>query len=239
MAAASTTTRRDPPPSSAGDVPRLESGDHLSRAEFERRYEAMPDLKKAELIEGVVYVGSPVRIDQHGRQHALAIAWLGVYCAGTPGLDFADNTTVRLDEENEPQPDILLRIDRAAGGRSTIEEGYVDGPPELVVEVAASSASMDRNTKLRVYRRNGVREYVIWRVLDKAVDWFALEGGEYVALQPDEQGIIRSRVFPGLVLNVPALLSGDLAAVVASQQTTLGSDAHRRFVEYLASARAT
>ncbi len=223
-----------PPTPEPARVPPLENGDHLTRVEFERRYHAMPHLKKAELIEGVVYLGSPVRIDQHGRPHASVVGWLYFYCANTPGVDFADNTTVRLDEENVPQPDVLLRIDKKAGGRSDVVEGYVEGPPELVVEVSASSVSMDRNTKLRVYRRDGVREYLIWRVLDRAVDWYVLEGGEYVPLQPDKRGVLSSRVFPGLRLLVPALLDGKPAAVLAEQQAALGSDAHKKFVAYLA-----
>jgi Uma2 family endonuclease len=221
-----------------GHVPPLENGDHLTRAEFERRYEAMPELKKAELIEGVVYVGSPVRIDRHGWPHSIMVAWVVNYCAATPGLIAGDNSTVRLDLDNEPQPDVLLCIEEAAGGRARVDEdGYVDGAPELVVEVAASSASIDRNAKLRAYRRNGVQEYVIWRVLDGVVDWLALQEGDYVPLPPDESGVVRSSVFPGLALHVPALLAGRLADVLATQQRELGSDEHRRFVERLAPAR--
>ena len=216
-------------------IPALESGDHLSRCEFERRYEAMPALKKAELIEGVVYVGSPVRVDVHGRQHGMVMTWLGVYTAATLGVDLADNATVRLDLDNEPQPDALLRLEPAAGGRSRVDQdGYVEGPPELVVEVAASSVSIDRHKKLQVYRRNAVQEYVLWRVLDGTVEWFALQAGEYVTLRQDERGVVHSAVFPGLCLAVPALLAGDLAAVLAAQQAAFGQDEHRTFVERLA-----
>ena len=225
-------TRQQAAEEPAAGVPHLENGDRLSRAEFERRYEAMPALKKAELIEGVVHVPSPVRITIHGRPHGLIMTWLGVYSAATPGVDLADNTTVRLDLDNEPQPDALLRIDDAAGGRSHVDaDGYVEGPPELVVEVAASSAAIDRHTKLHVYRRNGVKEYLIWQVLDRRLEWFELRGSEYVALESDARGLVRSRVFPGLRLAVPALLDGDLAAVLAAQQAELGTDEHARFVE--------
>ena len=85
-----------------GRIPPLENGDRLTRPEFERRYEAMPHLKKAELIEGVVYVPSPVRYEGHGRQHSALNTWLGVYMASTPGIGIGDNTTVRLDLDNEP-----------------------------------------------------------------------------------------------------------------------------------------
>lgn len=223
---------------SPSGIPRLESGDHLTRAEFERRYEAMPNLKKAELIEGVVYVGSPVRIDVHAQPHGGVLAWLVTYSVATPHTQWGDNATVRLDFDNEPQPDALLRIEEAAGGQSRrSQDGYVEGAPELVVEVAASSASIDRHTKLRVYRRNGVREYLLWQVLDRRVEWFALQDDDYVSLQPDDRRVIHSRVFPGLRLAVDALLNGDLSAVLAEQQAGLASAEHQAFVDSLA-ARA-
>lgn len=144
-------------------IPPLEPGDRLTREEFERRYYAMPNLKKAELIEGVVYMPSPVRLDRHGAPHAELVAWLVVYKSVTPGVRCADNTTVRLDETNEPQPDALLMIDPARGGQARISTAdYVETAPELVAEVAASSASYDLHTKLGAYLRNGVREYIVW-----------------------------------------------------------------------------
>jgi len=215
--------------------PRLENGDRLTRAEFERRYQAMPSLKKAELIEGVVYVGSPVRYTHHGQPNFLIEGWLAVYCAATPGTAGAGNTTVRLDLDNEPQPDVLLRLEH--GGRSRISaDGYVEGAPELAVEVAASTASYDSHDKLGAYRRNGVQEYVIWRVLDGELDWLALREGSYERLMPDEAGVLRSEVFPGLWLNVQALLAGDLAAVLATLQLGLATPAHAEFVEHLREA---
>src|SRR5581483_5087907 len=218
-------------------IPPLESGDHLSRAEFERRYEAMPDLKKAELIEGVVYVPSRVRLI-HGQPHAAILTWLGIYAAATPGVELAADTMVRLDLENEPQPDALLRIAPAAGGRSrTSDEGYVEGPPELIIEVAAGSVSIDRHTKLRVYQRNGVQEYLLWLVLDRRIEWFALREGVYVPLAPDAHGVVQSQVFPGLRLAVPALLDGDLARVLGEQQAALGTPEHQAFVAALAAGR--
>lgn len=215
-------------------IPPLENGDRLTRAEFERRYDAMPTLKKAELVEGVVYVGSPVRIRHHGRPHAAVMAWLGAYWAATPGTDLADNTTVRLDPENDVQPDVLLRLEPEQGGRSRIgEDGYVEGAPELVFEVAASSASYDLHDKLRAYRRNLVQEYVVWRVLDRVVDWHVLREGAYERLEPDAAGVLRGERFPGLWLAVPALLDGDLATVLATLHEGLASPEHAAFLERL------
>src|SRR5579872_1953460 len=214
-------------------VPPLEPGDHLGRAEFERRYEAMPGLKKAELIEGVVFVPSPVRVDHHGSPHAALIGWMTVYWAATPGVRVADNTTVRLDMDNEPQPDALMFIEPDRGGQARIDaDGYIKGGPELVAEVAASSVSIDLNSKLRVYRDNGVREYIVWRVQDGVIDWFVLREGQYAAL-PAVAGVYRSETFPGLWLNPDALTRFDLAAVLQGLQQGLASAEHVAFVARL------
>ena len=220
-------------------IPILESGDRLTRYEFERRYQSMPNLKKAELIEGVVYVASPLRYSRHGQPHSDIMTWLGVYRAATPGIGLADNTTVRLDLDNEPQPDALLRIETDFGGQSHISvDDYVEGAPELIVEIASSSASYDLHDKLKAYRRNGVQEYIVWRVIDRQLDWFHLQAGEYVTLQPDESGVICSRIFPGLHLQVAALLAGDLARVLAEVQKGIATEAHQAFLERLGQQRS-
>ncbi len=213
-------------------IPCLENGDRLTRPEFERRYAAMPQVKKAELIEGIVYMPSPVRARQHGRPHALVMGWLSNYWAATPGVDLCDNTTVRLDLDNEPQPDALLRIE---GGTSRIsEDDYIEGSPELVVEIAASSASKDLHDKLRAYRRNGVQEYLVWQIYEQQLNWFSLQAGEYVLLATNNQDVICSQVFPGLWLAEPALLQGNLAAVLICLQQGLQTPEHAAFKQQLA-----
>jgi len=179
-------------------------------------------------------VASPVRAKNHGRPHAQIMTWLGVYSAATLGVDIADNSTVRLDLDNEPQPDALLRIEPQSGGKSRItEDDYIEGSPELVIEIAASSASVDMNAKLNAYRRNGVQEYLVWQVYENQIAWFCLQDAEYIRLQPDATGMIRSRVFPGLWLAVDALLRGDLATVLAELQTGLATLEHGEFVDRL------
>ncbi|MEB3885628.1 Uma2 family endonuclease [Lyngbya sp. CCY1209] len=213
-------------------LPPLENGDRLTRREFERRYAAMPRVTKAELIEGTVYMASPLHAKAHGKPHAQVVGWLIAYEAATPGVEALDNATVGLDTDNEPQPDALLRIE--TGGQSTIsEEDYVEGAPELIVEIAASSASLDLNQKLQVYRRNGVREYLVWRTYDGAIDWFRWEDGQYVPLNVDGDGIVRSLVFPGLWLDKDALLAGDLARVLAILQQGIATSEHQTFIEQL------
>lgn len=220
------------------DIPPLEPGDRLTRDEFERRYEAMPHLKKAELIEGVVYMPSPVRVYRHGKPHADLITWLGVYRAGSPGVDGGDNTTARLDLDNEPQPDAMLFIEPDRGGQVKVsEDDYIEGAPELVAEVASSSVSFDMHTKFNVYRRCGVKEYIVWRVLDRAIDWFVLRGGAYEPLAASADGLLKSGVFPGLWLDPQAMLAGDLARVLKILQAGIASPEHGDFLKRLAQPR--
>ncbi len=229
-----TVSGKGAPASPESIIPPLEPGDRLSRAEFERRYDAMPNLKKAELIEGVVYMPSPVRVRRHGGPHFDLITWLGAYKVATPGVTGADNASVRLDLDNEPQPDVVFFIDPARGGQARITpDDYLEEAPELVAEIAASSASYDLNTKLNVYRRNGVREYIVWRVLDRQIDWFALREGEFVRLPLDDDGIYRSEVFPGLWLDPAALVRDDTQSVLTTLQLGLASREHIDFVARL------
>lgn len=148
---------------------------------------------------------SPVRFKQHGSPHFDLISWLGVYRAATPHVLGGDNVSVQLDFENEVQPDALLRLDPAVGDKSRItEDDYLEGPPELIVEIAASSAAYDLHDKRRVYTRNGVLEYLVAQMYEQRLDWFALRHGVYEPLSPGENGVLRSEQFPGLWLDSAA-----------------------------------
>jgi Uma2 family endonuclease len=197
--------------------PVLENGDRLTREEFHRRYELRPDIRKAELIMGVVHVASPTRLGAHADPHSLVALWLRAYEATTPGVRVGIEGTVYLDDDGEVQPDAFMfwLPPHPSRARQTTDD-YVEGAPDLVVEIAASSASYDLHAKKEAYRRAGVREYVPWRVLDNAIDWFRLRDGEYVRVEPDADGVIESAVFPGLRLDVAAMLAGDTAAVLAA-----------------------
>lgn len=192
----------------------LESGDRMPRAEFHRRYEARPDIARAELVEGVVYVPSPTRFDLHDDQAALCVTLLRVYASRHAGVRSGANATLILDELNELQADAFLF--RPGSGRLVLrDDHYLEGAPELVVEVAASTVSVDLHDKLRAYERNGVREYVVWRVGDGAIDWFTLRGGRFARRQP-VGGLIESEQFPGLRFDLAAMLAGDDAAALAA-----------------------
>lgn len=215
-------------------IPPLQSGDRLTRLEFERRYHAMPQVKKAELIEGTVYMASPLRFEPHAEPHGDLMIWLGNYKVATPGVRMGDNPTVRLDSDNEPQPDALLMIDAPKGMARISDDGYVEGAPELVAEVAASSAAIDLGHKKQAYRRNGIKEYLVWQVFDQKLGWYRLEDEDYLPLSANEQGVICSIVFPGLWLDVAAMLAGDMAQVLAVLQQGVASEAHQTFVAQLA-----
>jgi Uma2 family endonuclease len=219
-------------------TPPLENGDRLSRAEFERRYEAMPNHIKEELIEGVVQMSSGVRGTTHGIPHADLGGRVGSYRAYIAGTDSAVSSTLRLDLDNEPQPDVVLYIGSECGGRATIDrDNFIAAAPELVLEVAASSVSIELSDKKTAFRRNGVKEYIVWRVLDDEMDWFILRDSGYEQLPADAAGIVKSETFPGLWLDRPAMLRRDLAAVLRLLQQGLASSEHARFVASLQAAR--
>ena len=211
--------------------PLLEPGDRLTREEFERRYERMPNVKKAELIEGIVYMPSPIRARKHAIPHNYIGTWLGVYAAETPGVECCDNSTVRLDLDNEPQPDLVLIKLPAKGGQTRISaDDYIEGAPELAVEIVASSSAYDLHQKKGAYRRNGVREYLAWITGERRLVWWELREGEYEAIASDADGLLKSRVFPGLWLDAPALLRSDLKAVLATLRRGLDSAKHKTFI---------
>ncbi|MCA9271323.1 MAG: Uma2 family endonuclease [Planctomycetales bacterium] len=215
-------------------VPRLQTGDRMTRTEFERRYQAMPQGVKCELIEGQVYVmASPVSAAGHSKPHFGFIGWLAFYESHTRGVCGYDNPTIRLDHDNEPQPDACLRILSECGGQSRISsDDYIEGPPELVAEISATSASVDLHDKLHTYRRNGVKEYIVWRTWDQAIDWFVLKEGQFESLGA-EAGVFKSIVFPGLWLDAAAMLSGDKTRVMETAQAGVRTPEHAAFLQQL------
>jgi Uma2 family endonuclease len=218
-------------------TPPLEPGDHLTRTEFERRYAARPDVWKAELVEGIVYVPSPTRHRRHGKPHARIMTWLGVYAVRIPIVELSDNATVRMDLDNEPQPDAILSLPHEVGGRSRIDDDdYFTGAPELIAEVASSSASYDLGAKKNAYRRNGVQEYVVWRVLDETIDWFCLRDGAYESIAPSDDGVLRSEAFPGLWLDRAALVVDRMDRVMEVLEKGLASPDHMAFKSRLEAA---
>jgi Uma2 family endonuclease len=227
--------RKVPPIPSA--VPELIPGDRLTQGEFHRRYEAHPDETKFELVGGIVYMASPAGLDHGTNDSDLATA-LGVYRVATPGVRAAGNVTVILGENSEPQPDRVLFIDPAVGGQAKIEKrgdkNYLVGAPELIAEIAHSSAALDLHRKREDYRLGGVREYIVVCVQDREVRWFDLREDREKPIPVD--GILRSFMFPGLWLDAQAIVAEDGAKLLATVNKGLKSPEHKQFVAALAAA---
>lgn len=210
----------------------LHSGDRMTRAEFHRIYERTPEHFRAELIGGIVYVASPLRI-AHGSNHLPLGAVFFGYESGTPGTQSGDNTTILLGDEGEPQPDLYLRILPEHGGQSrTTPDDYVEGAPELIAEIAHSSRAIDLHAKRDDYTRYGVREYLVLCLRERRLRWFDLAAGR--ELDADADGVYRIRVFPGLWVDGEALLARDFSRLTATLGRGLATPEHAAFVARLA-----
>ncbi len=214
--------------------PWLENGERMDQKTFHERYEKTPPGFKAELVEGIVYVmSSPLKI-RHGRSDVAISSLLFIYSASTTGTEVQANTTTILDDESEPQPDSALLILEEYGGQSRDgDDEYTHGAPELIVEVAYSSRSLDLHAKLRDYERAGALEYLVYDLRDRQVRWFVLEAGRFVPLAQDADGLFRSRTFPGLWLDPKALAEKNKPALIAALNLGLASPEHAAFVAEL------
>lgn len=218
------------------EVQELHSGDRMSREQFHRIYTQMPEDFKAELIGGVVYVASPLK-RKHGTNHLPLGTLLFIYEGRTPGTESGDNATVILGDENEPQPDLYLRILPDWGGQSgTTDEDYIDGAPEFVAEIALSSHSIDLHAKRAEYLEFGVLEYLVVNLRERRLHWFDLK--EDRELSPDEEGVLRLKYFPGLWIDGEALIRRDHAGLLEALNRGLATEEHRLFVRKLAEQRS-
>jgi len=215
----------------------LQDGERISRDEFDRRAEAMPGVRGIELIEGVVHVTPRIRFFGHSNEHGMLTTILGMYRFATPGVRFGPPASIRLDPANAPEPDAVLFIDPSRGGGARYDGGYLAGSPELVAEVAFTTTARDLNLKMPVYEHHGIREYVVWRVEDGELDWFALRDGCYQLLAADAGGVVRSEAFPGLRLDIPAMLADVPTKVEAVLREGLASPEHAAFVVKLQQAK--
>jgi Uma2 family endonuclease len=217
------------------NLPLLVNGEHMKQAEFHRRYEAYPDDIKIELIGGVVYMASPLRWP-HGNYHVKLGFAFEQYAAETPGVETGDNATAILGEESEPQPDLTVRLLPEYGGQSRLDEDqYVVGAPELLAEIAHSTRAIALHQKRDDYQRAGVIEYLVLCIEERELQWFHFPSGEM--LKPNRRGVCRSRVFPGLWLDVPALLERDTNRLAATVRRGLASREHAAFVRRLRAFR--
>ena len=220
--------------------PWLENGERMKQKEFHERYLKTPEGFHAELIGGVVYVmASPLK-NRHARSDAVACGWLFTYSLETPGTVVQNNATTILAENSEPQPDSALLILPEFGGQSRDgDDESTYGAPELIVETAFSSRSIDLGEKLRDYEKAGVREYIVVNLKSKVVLWHAWADGRFDLLTPDPDGLYRSHVFPGLWLDPDALTARDAVTMIAALRRGLQTPEHAAFVAELERRRAT
>ncbi len=215
---------------------RLAEGQRLDQPTFHALYEAMPPGLRAELIDGVVFMPSPVGCD-HGRSQAAMIMWLGYYALRTPGAEVLDNATTILGWKSETQPDALLRLLSEYGGRSQVEQGYIRGGPELVAEVSKATRYVDLGPKRDDYERAGVLEYVVHAIDPDEIFWYGREKGGFVQRTVGADGFYRSTVFPGLWLDPIALLNGDTRRLLSVVDLGCATPEHAAFVARLTDAR--
>lgn len=214
----------------------LKEGECLTKEEFLRRCEASDEYERAELLEGVVYLNAAaINRRNHGRPQNIVSAWLDEYERWTPHVLVLSPSTMELNGEDLPEPDAMMVIDHPTfGSSSEADDGSMVGPAELVIEIAASTKRKDLHVKKRIYQQAGVKEYMVWRTTERAVDWFVLEHDRYASLAPDSaDGLYKSCVFPGLWLDTQALLAMEKSRVIDRLQPGLQSPEHTAFVEKL------
>jgi Uma2 family endonuclease len=220
--------------SPAATTVELVTGERMTVEEFLHSWEEQPNLKNAELIDGVVHVASPVS-REHGSIDTLIHWWLAHYAHATPGCDAGNNSTwLMLD--SAPQPDAHLRILPSHGGQSGDDRLYCNGAPELAVEICLTT-EVDFGPKRKLYQRACVQEYITIELFRKRLVWHVLQNDVYFYQEYPPEGIFRSLVFPGLWLDVTAIWAEDGAKMLAALNAGLSSEDHQKFVERLAAAK--
>jgi Uma2 family endonuclease len=131
-----------------------------------------------------------------------------------PDCETANDSTWIIDKSSTVQPDCFLRY--VQGNSWLDEQSYLRGAPELVVEISASTVSMDSHQKKANYERAGVREYIVWRVIDKVIDIWRYDDQtkSFLAAPPNADRIWSSAVFPGLVLDLAAVMEMNSQAAI-------------------------
>lgn len=215
----------------------LQAGDNLDRAEFLRLWRRLPRLKRAELVGGIVYMPSPLSVN-HGEMENTMSGWVYTYRIATPGCTSGNNISTFLLDDC-PQPDVNLRIKPEYGGKSWVHKKYLHGTPEMFVEVCLTSAAYDLHQKCDLYEKAGVPEYIAVILAKQQIRWHRLVDGKYKLLRPDQHGVYRSRIFPGLWLDSKALFKDDMPRVLVTLNQGIASEEHLEFVRSLAAHKAS
>lgn len=204
----------------------------MSQKRFHALYQMMPQDFRAELVDGIVFVCEPLG-QSHGRHHIRFSSLVDAYQSATPGVQAFDNTSVILGTHDEVQPDICLRIHPERGGQSkdSSDNNYIVGAPELIIEIASSSYSIDLHMKKQRYQKAGVNEYIVLCLNPFALHWFCLKDGPTIV--SDRDGIKRSRVFPGLWVDENGMRNMDYEVTKRVLEEGISSAGHADFVRQL------
>ncbi len=219
------------------DWSQLSEGMPLSRAEFDQ----LGECRGLERLNGRLCLPpAAFRHRDHGQPHAILAFWATSYIASTSGIEISVASTVKMDADNDPEPDLSLFRTKSFGGRVILDpEGYLVGAPELAAEVSASTTYKDLTVKYKLYQKHGVNEYIVWNTEVGKFDWFELHDGRYQLRPTPEDGIYRSSVFPGLWLDYQSLQAFDYQGVLATLQSGFATPEHAKFVQQLAVARGS
>jgi Uma2 family endonuclease len=213
----------------------LHNGDSLDQKTFHKLYEQTPEGFHAQLIGGIVYVASPVHFP-HSNPDGLIQFWLWSYRKKTPGVGVINKTTTILGSTSEPEPDGGLFILPSHGGHCTTGGKTLKGAPELLIEIANSSAAIDLNQKKRDYETYGVQEYLVVLAEEQAVIWWQLVDGVYQEIPQSNDGFFHSLAFPGLWLDPAGLFAMSEVQMETALELGIASPQHAAFVSKLAVA---
>jgi hypothetical protein len=215
-------------------VPPFENGDRLDQKTFHDLYERTPFRFRAELVDGIVYLKIPKPVRLRRRPRLSLSVWLGAYEAETEGVQIAMHATNILIDRNETHPYQTVIVDPALGGRTSINaDDFVEGGAELLVEIAERSCSLPYHKKFEQYQKANVREYIIVNLESRNFNWFTNTANGFQPIKPNADGIMKSRVLPGLWLDREATLNDNNKRVRAVLDSGLASPEHAKFVTKL------
>lgn len=143
--------------------------------------------RREEWIDGKIVAMSPAstgHIYVSGNIYRI----FGNYLQGKNCIAFSDGLLVRLSDTDKFVPDVMVVCDR-----DKIKRTYINGAPDLVVEVLSpSTAKNDKGYKKDVYESSGVPEYWIVNPAGKSIEVYLLKNGRYTldnvyTRYPDEE----------------------------------------------------
>jgi Uma2 family endonuclease len=200
--------------------PSIQEANASGLVTFEKFYEIVEENVKADLLDGKIIRDSPA-IPRHSHVVTRLGRLIGDFAEKFDiGEVFGATASVRLSKYQGPEPDVFfIRKSRLR----IMGEKYIDGPPDLCVEVISkSSRKIDRGRKFVLYAEHGVKEYWIVDPLRNTVEFYENHDGAWVEIKPDERGRLHSKVLPGFWFN-PKWLSKDLLPPVSEMlQEILG-----------------